>query len=76
VSWLPLLSFAISRQPRGLAVTAVGRVSLLDGEAFAIGALTLRNGRITSMEILLDPARLARLDLTAFDSPVRRFPGA
>jgi RNA polymerase sigma factor (sigma-70 family) len=43
-------------------------VSVLDGELFAIGALTVHNGRITTMDILLDPARLARLDLTAFDS--------
>jgi RNA polymerase sigma factor (sigma-70 family) len=47
---------------------AAGWVSLLDGEVYAIGALTLQNGRITTMDILLDPARLARLDLTAFDS--------
>jgi hypothetical protein len=36
---------------------------LLDGEVYAIAALTLRGGRITTMDILLDPARLARLDL-------------
>jgi RNA polymerase sigma factor (sigma-70 family) len=47
---------------------AAGWVALLGGEAYAIAALTLRNGRITTMDILLDPARLARLDLTAFDS--------
>src|ERR671911_1116205 len=47
---------------------AAGWVSLLDGEVYAIGALTLQNGRITTMDILLDPARLARLDLTDFDS--------
>jgi hypothetical protein len=45
-----------------------GWVSLLDGDVFAIVALTLQNGRITTMDILLDPARLARLDLTAFAS--------
>jgi RNA polymerase sigma-70 factor (ECF subfamily) len=45
-----------------------GWVSLLDGDVYAIGALTLRNGRITTMDILLDPARLVRLDLTAFGS--------
>jgi RNA polymerase sigma factor (sigma-70 family) len=45
-----------------------GWVSLLDGAAFAIAALTVQNGRITTMDILLDPARLARLDLTAFDA--------
>jgi RNA polymerase sigma factor (sigma-70 family) len=47
---------------------AAGWVSLLDGEVFAIAALTLHNGRITKMDILLDPARLARLDLTDVDS--------
>jgi DNA-directed RNA polymerase specialized sigma24 family protein len=44
---------------------AAGWVSLLDGDVFAIVALTLQNGRITTMDILLDPARLA---LTAFAS--------
>src|SRR5215218_10310320 len=48
---------------------AAGWVSLLDGEAYAIAALTVQGGRITTMDILLDPARLARLDLTGlFDS--------
>jgi Sigma-70, region 4 len=47
---------------------AAGWVSLLDGDVFAIAALTLQNGRITTMDILLDLARLARLDLTAFAS--------
>jgi len=51
---------------------APGWVSVLDGELFAIGALTVHNGRITTLDILLDPARLARLDptdfLTDFDS--------
>ena len=47
---------------------AAGWVSLLDGEVYAVAALTLRNGRITTMDILLDPGRLARLDLTAFES--------
>jgi hypothetical protein len=45
---------------------AAGWVSLLDGELYAIAALTVYNGRITTMDILLDPARLARLDLTDF----------
>jgi RNA polymerase sigma-70 factor (ECF subfamily) len=46
---------------------AAGWISLLDGEVYAIAALTLHNGRITTMDILLDPARLARLDHTGFD---------
>jgi RNA polymerase sigma factor (sigma-70 family) len=44
-----------------------GWVSLLDGELFAVAALTLHNGRIAAMDILRDPARLARVDLTVFD---------
>jgi RNA polymerase sigma factor (sigma-70 family) len=47
---------------------AAGWVALLDGAAYAVAALALRNGRITSMDVLLDPERLARLDLTVFDS--------
>jgi RNA polymerase sigma factor (sigma-70 family) len=47
---------------------AAGWVSVLDGEPYAIGALTVHNGRIRTMDILLDPARLARLDLPTFDS--------
>ncbi len=45
-----------------------GWVSLLDGDVYAVGALTVGDGRITTMDILLDPARLARLDLTVLDS--------
>ena len=49
---------------------APGWVSVLDGKLYAIAALTVHKGRITTMDILLDPARLARLDLGAdyFDS--------
>jgi RNA polymerase sigma factor (sigma-70 family) len=48
---------------------APGWVSVLDGELYAIGALTVHNGRITTMDILLDPARLDPTDfLTDFDS--------
>jgi RNA polymerase sigma factor (sigma-70 family) len=65
---------ALAFAGRGLVVRpalvngAAGWVALLDGDVYAIAALTLRNGRIATMDILLDPARLARLDLTAFDS--------
>ncbi len=44
---------------------AAGCVSLLDGEVYAIAALTLHSGRITTTDILLVPTRL---DLTGFDS--------
>jgi RNA polymerase sigma-70 factor (ECF subfamily) len=47
---------------------APGWVSVLDGELYAIAALTVQGGRITTMDILLDPVRLARLDLPDFDS--------
>src|SRR5918993_1193096 len=53
---------------RALINGAAGWVSVLDTELYAIGALTVHNGRITTMNVLLDPARLARLDLTLFDS--------
>jgi RNA polymerase sigma factor (sigma-70 family) len=45
---------------------APGWVSVLDGGLYAIAALTVQGGRITTMDILLDPARLARLDLTDY----------
>src|SRR5215207_7854981 len=45
---------------------AAGWVSVLDGELYAICALTVQGGLITTMDILLDPARLARLELTDF----------
>ena len=53
---------------RALINGAAGWVSVLDGELYAICALTVHNGRITTMDVLLDPARLARLDLTDFIS--------
>jgi RNA polymerase sigma-70 factor (ECF subfamily) len=45
-----------------------GWVSLLDGQVYAIAGITVQRGRITSMEILMDRARLAELDLPALDS--------
>jgi RNA polymerase sigma-70 factor, ECF subfamily len=59
--------FGLDARP-ALVNGAAGWVALLDGGVYAIAALTLQNGRIATMDILLDPARLARLDLTAFDS--------
>jgi len=47
---------------------APGWIAILDGRLFAVAAVTLRNGRVAGMDILLDPARLARVDLTAFNS--------
>jgi RNA polymerase sigma factor (sigma-70 family) len=47
---------------------AAGIVSLRDGQAFSVGAFTIRNGRIVEFDILADPSRLAQLDLTVLDS--------
>jgi RNA polymerase sigma factor (sigma-70 family) len=44
---------------------AVGAVSTLDGEPFAVGGFTIRDGKIVEIYILADPERLRRLDLTA-----------
>lgn len=41
---------------------APGWISRLDGELYAIAALTVQDGRITAMDMLLDPERLAGLD--------------
>jgi RNA polymerase sigma factor (sigma-70 family) len=46
---------------------APGWISLRNGELFAIAAVTTRNGRVAAMDVLHDPARLARLDVTSFD---------
>jgi RNA polymerase sigma factor (sigma-70 family) len=46
---------------------AVGLVTLRDGEPFAVGGFTVRNRKIVAMDILADPERLGRLDLTMLD---------
>jgi RNA polymerase sigma factor (sigma-70 family) len=47
-----------------------GWVSLLHGQVYAIAGITVQRGRITSMEILMDPTRLAELDLPDLDQPL------
>jgi RNA polymerase sigma-70 factor (ECF subfamily) len=49
---------------RALVNGAPGMVALRDGLPFSVGAFTVSNGRIVEFDILADPARLARLDLT------------
>jgi len=44
---------------------APGVVCMLDGKPFSVMAFTVRGGKIAEIDILRDPARLARLDLTA-----------
>lgn len=50
-----------------------GSVGLLarrpDGQLFAVIGLTIANGRIAEMDILADPDRLRRLDLSAIERP-------
>ena len=46
---------------------AVGTVTLRHGEPFAIAGFTIRNRRIVEMDILADPERLSRVDLTILD---------
>jgi RNA polymerase sigma-70 factor, ECF subfamily len=46
---------------------AAGTVTLRDGRPFAIAGFTIRNRRIVEMDILADPERLARVDLTILD---------
>jgi RNA polymerase sigma factor (sigma-70 family) len=47
---------------------AVGMVSTRDGQPFSVGGFTIRGRRIVEIDILADPARLRRLDLTILDS--------
>jgi RNA polymerase sigma factor (sigma-70 family) len=46
---------------------AIGAVVTRDGELFSVGGYTVRGGRIVAIDILADPARLARLDLAPLD---------
>jgi RNA polymerase sigma factor (sigma-70 family) len=46
---------------------AAGVVSILDGQPFSIGGVTVRGGKIVEIDILADPERLRQLDLTILD---------
>jgi RNA polymerase sigma-70 factor (ECF subfamily) len=46
---------------------AAGAVSTRDGQPFSVGALTVRDGKIVAIDILADPERIRRLDLTLLD---------
>lgn len=45
-----------------------GAVTTRDGKPYAIGALTVRGGRIVAIDILADPERLRQLDLAVLDN--------
>ena len=46
---------------------AVGAVSTRDGKPFSVGGFTIRGGRIVEIDILADPERLRRMDLTILE---------
>jgi RNA polymerase sigma factor (sigma-70 family) len=45
----------------------LGMIAYRDGRPFSVGAITVRGGRIVEMDILADPERISRLDLTAVE---------
>jgi RNA polymerase sigma-70 factor (ECF subfamily) len=49
----------IARQP--------GWVSYRDGQIYTTGALTIADGQITRMDIVMNPARIAQIDVTPLD---------
>ncbi|MFE2426336.1 RNA polymerase sigma factor SigJ [Streptomyces sp. NPDC059373] len=44
-----------------------GFITIPNGQAFAVMGFTVTNGRIVEIDILADPARLSRIDLTILD---------
>lgn len=44
-----------------------GLVCLLEGKPYSVMAFTVRDGKITEIDILADPERVGRLDLTMLD---------
>ncbi|HEY2333845.1 MAG TPA: sigma-70 family RNA polymerase sigma factor [Solirubrobacterales bacterium] len=46
---------------------AAGAVAMRDGRPFSVTGLTIRNGKIAEIDILADPERLRRLDLTVLE---------
>jgi RNA polymerase sigma factor (sigma-70 family) len=46
---------------------AAGVVTVLDGQPIAVLGFTISHGRILAVDVLADPDRLARLDLSALD---------
>ena len=50
-----------------LVNAAAGAVSTRDGQPFSVGAITVIGGRIVAIDILADPERVRRLDLTVLD---------
>jgi RNA polymerase sigma factor (sigma-70 family) len=55
--------FGALMQP-ALVNGAVGAVATVDGEPFAVGAFTVRGGKIVEIDILADPERVRALNLS------------
>jgi RNA polymerase sigma-70 factor (ECF subfamily) len=53
---------------RALVNGAAGLVSMRHGKPFSVGAFTIRAGTIVELDFLVDPERLARLDLEVLDA--------
>ena len=67
-------AFAFSKLGLSIEIVLVnGNVGLLarrpDGRLFSVIGFTIVNGRMTEMNILADPNRLSRLDLSAIERP-------
>jgi RNA polymerase sigma factor (sigma-70 family) len=52
---------------RALINGAAGLVSIRNGRPFSVGAFTVKDGKIVELDILADPDRLAKLDLTILE---------
>ncbi len=57
---------------RALVNGAAGLVSERNGRPFSVGAFTISAGRIVELDFLIDPERLARLDLTVLEGQAGR----
>jgi hypothetical protein len=55
------------RLRRALINGTAGIVSTRNGQPFSVGAITVRDGKIVEIDILADPERLRRLDMSMLD---------
>ena len=51
----------------GLVNGAAGVVTVVDGRPFSVMGFTVANGRIVAVDVLADPERIERLNLSAID---------
>ena len=50
------------------SLSRAGLVSTLDGRPFAVAGFRVASGKIVEIDILADPERLDRLDLTVLEN--------